>query len=431
MLMAQENAMSLQECIDFALANNERTKIANFDMALAESEIRETIGTGLPQIEVNAGVNYNYEVQQSLVDVSNFDPGVPAGTTAPIAFGLPYDANAVLSVRQLIFDGSFFVGLQAAKTLKELTSKESLETEIDVVEAVSKAYYTVLINEEQLALLEKNYMRLDSLLRETRALYENGFAERIDVDRVQVNFNNTKVERDRLSRFTDVSKKLLKFQMGMPLEDPIALTDALEELTLQPVVSTDIPDYQDRVEFSQLLTNEKLINLDIKNNQSQYLPKLYASLSYGGNTAALDFEQISYSGRWFSFGAVGVNLTIPIWDGSIKGKRIQQNKIQLQQLELQKSQLEKSIDLEIEQSEIDLNAALDDLKVQEENMALAQRIYNDTKIKFDEGVGSNLEVVEADADLKEAQTNYYAALYNAVVAQIELKKALGTLHNQQ
>jgi len=430
-LLAQESQMSLEDCIEYALKNNEQTKIARLEKEISEAEVRKTVGTGLPQIEVNTGLNYNFEPQKSLIDISTFDPSVPEGTEQEVSFQQDYDGNMALSIRQLIFDGSFFVGLQASRTYKELTTKEHIETEVDVVEAVSKAYYTVLINQERLELLEKNFQRVDTLLRETKALNENGFAEKIDVDRVRVNYNNLRVEKNKLSRLLEVSKKLLKFQMGMSLSQNIVLNDALNDLTMQPVQQTEAISYDDRIEYSQLQTNEELVKLDIKNNQAQYLPKLYASFNYGFNTATSDIDLWLQSNRWLSFGTVGVSLTIPIFDGFIKSNRIQQNRIQLQQIEQQKNMLQKNIDLEIEQAEIDLNASLENLDVQQKNMELAREIYEITRIKYNEGVGSNLEVMEADADLKEAQTNYYNAMFNAVVAQIELKKALGTLHNQQ
>lgn len=428
-LIAQEGrSMTLDECIAYALENNESGKITSLEKAIAEAEVRKTIGTGLPQVEITSGLNYNYEIQQSIVDFSNFDPTVPPGTEGAIAFSQAYDGNMNLSLRQLIFDGSFFVGLQASRTYQELSQKDHIKTEIDIVEAVSKAYYSVLINDERVELLERNYRRMDSLLQDTRIMNENGFAEKIDVDRLQVNSNNLKVELDRLTQYSDISYKMLKFQMGMDLNEELALSQSLDELSPEKMLAPQDFNHSNRIEFSQLETNEELIKLDMKNNRVQYLPKLYANFNYGANSAAPDFSTLVQSDRWFSFGAVGLSLTIPVFDGFIKKNRIQQNKIQLEQIDAQMSLLSKSIDLEIQQSAVDLNSNLDALDVQEQNMELAQDIYNKTQTKYKEGVGSNLEVIDADTSLKEAQTNYYNALFDAVIAQIELKKALGTLH---
>ncbi len=423
----QAQAMSLQECVAYALENNEQLRITSLEKDRSNAVVGETRAQGLPQVDINGGLNYNYEVQKSLIDASNFDPSVPEGTEVEFQFGQAYDGNVALGVSQLLFDGSYFVGLQAARTFRELSSKEHLKTEIDVVESVAKAYYTVLINTERLQLLDRNYNRLDTLLFETGQMYQTGFAEKIDVDRIRVNFNNVSVERDRLRKLNDLSLKLLKFQMGMDIYQPLQLSDDLAEVELSvPSVSQDF-DYNDRVEYSQVVTNQNLARLDLRNNKVQYLPKLYANFNYGYNTATAESSKLFTTSRWLSFGALGMTVSVPVFDGLRKSYKIQQNRMQIEQLEHQKSFLQKNIDIEIEQSRILLESNLAALDVSRQNMQLAEDIFNIAKVKFQEGVGSNLEVVEADTSLKEAQTNYYNALFEAIITQIELNKALGRL----
>ncbi len=427
---AQERvSLSLDDCISYALGNNEQLKIKQLDKEIADAEVRKTISLGLPQANVNGGLNYNYEPQKSLIDISTFDPSVPAGTEQEVSFVQNYDGNVGLSVDQLLFDGSYFVGLQAARTYRELSTKEHIKSQIDIVEAVSKAYYNALIAEEQLELLEKNIGRLDTLLNETREMYEAGFAEKVDVDRIRVNYNNLRVELSRTSQLKDISRKLLKFQMGMDLNQPIELAEQLEEVKIEnPVTPANEFDYGQRIEFSQLQTNQSLALLDMKNNKVQYLPKLYAHFGYGWNTAAARGSQFFESRRWLDNGVIGVTASVPIFDGFLKSNKIQQNRLQVKQIENQMSFLKKNIDLEIEQSQISLTSQVEMLEVQKQNMELAQEVYDISKVKYQEGVGSNLEVINADASLKEAQTNYLNALYQAITSQIELKKALGTLY---
>ncbi len=422
--------LTLEDCISYALENNEQLKIKQLDREIAEAEVRKTISMGLPQANVNGGLNYNFEPQKSLLDPNSF-PGGSGGATEDIevSFQQKYDGNIGLGVDQLIFDGSYFVGLQAARTYKELSTKEHQKSKIDIVETVSKAYYNALIAEEQLELLEKNINRLDTLLNETREMYEAGFAEKVDVDRIRVNHNNLKVELSKARQLKDVSRKLLKFQMGMNLNQPIELTEQLEEVEVSvPVVPVDNFDYNQRIEYSQLQTNRNLAYLDMKNNKVQYLPKLYARFGYGWNTAAATGSDLFVSRRWLDNGAIGITASIPIFDGFLKSNKIQQNRLQVKQIENQMSYVEKSIDLEIEQSKINLNSQMETLEVQKQNVELAQEVYDISKVKYQEGVGSNLEVIDADASLKEAQTNYLNALYQAITSQIELKKALGTLY---
>ncbi len=243
-VQAQERAsLSLEDCINYALGNNEQLKIKQLDKEIAEAEVRKTISMGLPQAEINGGLNYNYEVQQAIIP-SFSDP--TRDTT--FAFTQAYDGNIGLSVSQLIFDGSYFVGLQAARTYKELSTKEHHKSKIDIVEAVSKAYYNTLIAEEQLELLERNMGRLDTLLDETQEMYNAGFAEKVDVDRIRVNYNNLRVELSKSRQLKDISRKLLKFQMGMDLNQPIDLTQNFEEVEINtPAIPSETFDYGLRI----------------------------------------------------------------------------------------------------------------------------------------------------------------------------------------
>jgi len=417
---------TLQECIDYALTNNSEVVNAAYEKEIADTQIGETLSQGLPQINASANVNYNFEPQKSLIDISTFDPTIPEGTEQEVSFQQRYDGNINLSASQLIFDGSFFVGLQASRTYKELSTKQHIKTQIDVVEAVSKAYYNALVTQERFDLLKVNFNRLDSLLIDTKVMYENGFAEKIDVSRLTVQYNNLKVQVDHIDELQQLSRDLLKFQMGMPISQNLELTDKLDEVKFENIVETDF-NYSERIEYSQLQTNLSLVNLDMKNNKVKYIPTLYANFAYGYNTQTSESSKLFQSNRWLNFGYVGASLSIPIFDGFLKSNKIQKNKLQAKQLMESFDQLENSIDLQIQQSKTNMSNAMDNMRAQKENMDLAEEIYNVTKIKYQEGVGSNLEVVEADADYKEAQTNYYNALYEALVAKVELEKAYGKL----
>jgi len=430
----EKSNYSLEECIDYALQNNTQIINAEYEKQIADTQVSQTVAQGLPQVNASATINHNFEPQKSLLapevfglDPNNLPPGIESVDGDIVnSFQQAYDGNISLSASQLIFDGSFFVGLQASKTYKELSSKEHIKTQIDVVEAVSKAYYNALVTQERFDLLEVNYDRLDSLLSDTKAMFENGFVEKIEVSRLQVQFNNLSTQLKNTEKLLQVSSDLLKFQMGMPIDQPIELTDKLEEVELDALADSDF-SYSERIEYSQLQTNQALVNLDMKNNRVKYLPTLYANLAYGWNTATSQSSQWFQSDRWLNFGFVGATLSLPIFDGFLKSQKIQQNKLQAKQIQESFTQLENSIDLEIKQTKINMSNAIESMKTQKENMELAEEIYNVTKIKYEEGVGSNLEVVEADADYKEAQTNYYDALIDALVAKVELDKAYGKL----
>lgn len=422
-------SFTLEKCIDYALKNNSNVKNASFETYLAKAQVGETRSIGLPQVTANAEMINNLIIQRVILPASTFNPQASDDEIADLAFGIAYQSNAGINLNQMIFDGSYFVGLQAAKTYMQLAEKEQVKTKTDVVETVTKGYYNVLVNKERATLLDKNESRLKSMLDETKLMYQNGFVEKIDVDRLEVQYNNMKTEKKKINRMIALSIQLLKYQMGMPVNEPINVEGNLDDINFQ--YNEDVEDdfnYHRRIEYSQLLVNRDLRRLDLKNNQVQYLPKITAFAGLGANTGAQDFGGMwNFSDRWFANSVVGVRLSVPVFDGLNKSYKIQRNRIQLQQLENQMTDLKNLIDLQIEQSHINLKNHYDNLQTQKENMNLAEEVARVAKVKYEQGVGSNIEVLNAETSLKEAQTNYYSALYDALIAKVDLEKALGNI----
>ena len=426
--LAQEtdHAMSLQEAIEYALVYNQNLLNAKLDVTAAEGMVGENIASGLPQISATIDVADNFELPTSFVP-GEFFGGQP-GEFVPVQFGTKYSGNATISARQMVFDGVFFVGLQAAKTYKELSIKDQKRTEIDVIEGVTKAYYNVLVNKLTMELVEKNFGRLDTLLTETKAMQASGFAERVDVSRVQVQFNNIKVQRLNTEQLLEVSEHLLKFQMGMPIGETITLTDELSLDMFEEVEETDF-SYEQRIEYSTLQTQEQLARLDIKRVNMMYVPSLDIYANLGGVAGTGSGASLFNIGNdWFGFGFAGLTLNIPIFDGLLKHNMVQQRKAKLNQVFNSYDLLKNSIDLEREQTKVAYNTAVQDLTMQLENMNLSEEVYNITKTKYQEGVGSNIEVINADADYKQAQVNFFQSLYNALISKVDYLKAQGKLN---
>lgn len=427
--------MNLEQCLSYAFTNNVNVDNAELERLIADRDVSVTKTQGFPQINASVGYTNNFILQTTLIEAGSF-PGVgdTPGGPAPddlieLQFGIANQALANVTVEQLIFDGSYFIGLKAARVYTNLARKGLEQTKVVTAEQVTKAYYTALVNQERQTLLNSNYQRLDTLLRETKLMFENGFAEKIDVGRIQVQFNNANTERKQNERLTEVSYLLLKFQMGMPINQEIVLADQISDIDFDFEQAAEANfSYGDRTEYAQLLVNQDLAKLDLQNNRIQYLPKLTASASYGYNSGASQFADLTNFGdRWFDYGNWGLNLNIPIFDGLRKHHIIQKSKLQLQQLENQADFLKNQIDLEIVQARVNLQNSLETLNVQQENLELAQEVFDVTKIKYQEGVGSNLEVTEAQNALQSAETNYYNSLYSALIARVDLKKSLGTL----
>ncbi len=435
---AEVKYFTLQDCIDYAITNNQALKIAELEKQVSKAKVGEYLSQGLPQVDASVNFNKNFTVMKTFVPSFIFDPTAPEDEFTEVAFGTPYDGMIGLNVSQMIFKGSFFVGMNASKTYVELSTKEHIQTQIDVVEAVSKAYYTVLVNEIGINLLEANQSRLDSLLNDTRVMFENGFAEKIDVNRTQVEFNNVNTQLTNARKMLIISKQLLKYQMGMPVAEELEITEKLENMEFRIEELFDLEaSYQRRIDYSVLQTREELAYLNMKNNKVQYVPNIDLVMGWGMNAGVRDFNSLWKFGDsqvWPNFQVAGIAMYIPIFDGLYKSKLIQQNKLQIQQLGYQKKMLENSINLEVEDKRTSVQSNLDQLENQMENMELAEEVYTTSRIKYQEGVGSNLEVIEADNAYVAAQTNYYNALYDALLSKIELEKALGVLdinYNEQ
>ena len=424
---------SLERCLEYAFQNNANVTNAELERLVAQRDVNVTKAQGLPQINADVSYDNNYAIQTQFLPAIFFadnPDNVPSDAPpVPVRFGVPHTGRAGVSLTQMIFDGSYFVGLKAARVYTDLARKSLDQTKIATAEQVTKAYYTALVNQERRALLTSNFQRLDTLLRETQLMFENGFAESIDVGRVRVQYNNAKTELENNERLTEVSYLLLKFQMGMPIEQDITLADKISEITFDfELAEEENFTYADRPEFAQVLINQNLTRLDMRNNRVQYIPKLTANANFGYNSGVDNFDEITgFDENWFEYGSFGFGLNIPIFDGLRKHNLIQKNKLQLQQLENQAGFLKNQIDLEIVQARVNLQNNREALNIQQENLELAQEIFDVAKIKYQEGVGSSLEVTEAQNALQQAETNYYNALYNAMIAQVDLKKALGTL----
>lgn len=419
--------ITLEESIRFALENNVMVKNAHLDIVASKATVGETTAQGLPQISGNVDMNKSLIVPSQPFPAIFFDPEAKDGEFIPVQFSPAYSGTLGASVSQMIFNGSYFVGLRAAKTFKQLAEYDKVKTEFDVIENVKKAYFSVLVSEEREGLVQANLSRMDTLLRETRVMYETGFSEKIDVSRTQVQYNNLKTELDKARSATEISMELLKLQMGMDAEQPLKLAESITDLEdvfdVEPLL---FESGQRRVELDQLQTSVELAQLDLKNIQSQYLPKINASLSYNRMGFGSSLKEI-FNSEWYPGSILGVSLEIPIFDGLAKSYQIQQNRVQIKQFQNQLYNQEQMIVSQEFEARSNLRNSIKALQIQLENRELAMEVFRTTKIKYQEGVGSNFEVVEADAALKEAETNYYSALYDALIARVDLEKALGIL----
>ncbi|MFC6997115.1 TolC family protein [Rufibacter roseus] len=425
----QAQALSLEQAIQYALENQAAVQNAKIDVESAKARVGEVRSIGLPQ--VNAAVDYSNNLAIQRV----FLPAVFIGDQTPGAviaapFGTKHTNTLSLTGSQLLFDGSYLLGLKAAQVYTQLSEKSLKQTKVQVADAVTRAYYTILITDARAALVDQNLVRLDSMLRETRIMNENGFVEKIDVDRLVVTRNNLQSERDKLKSLQELGYNLLKFQMGMPQAQPLVLTSTIQEAIIATEDELEEMNYANRVEYSILQTNKELATLDLRNKRAGYLPRLVLTGRYGGNTASNEFGDLFKGSDYYQFASFGLGLQIPVFDGLAKKYQIQQSKLALQKVDIGFKELEQAIDLQVAQAVTNLKNARIQLDAQQRNRALALEVLRVAKIKYREGVGSSIEVLNAETALKEAETNYSNALYDLIISQVDLRLAKGTLVTQ-
>lgn len=437
-------SFSIQQSIDFALQNQHDIKNAMIDQEIAKKKVNEIMGMGLPQINSSFDVKDFLEIPTTVLPdfitpavygintgafgLTPLTPYIP-GSGIPAKFGTQYQATAGLDASQLIFSGDYFLGLKASKVFVELSTKATQRTKVEIAATVSKAYYTVLINEERMKLMDANIVRIKKAMDDTKILNDNGFVEKIDLDRLTVTYNNLLIEQEKVQRLLKLGTYLLKYQMGMDINATLTMTDKLADVKLDITTNVSIEkfDYSKRVEYNLFETQYKLAELDLKRNRFSYLPNAFAYGSLSGSALRNTFNIFNTDYRWYPTALIGAKVTMPIFTGLQRSAKNQQAKLSLQKSENNIEFIKKSIDLELSSSMTILQNASVSLENQKKNIALAEEVYRLSKLKYEQGVGSNIEMLTAETALKESQTNYFNALFDALVAKIDFDKANGNL----
>lgn len=419
---------SLDDCLKYAYEHSEALKKAQLEIRKSEATIKETRAIGLPQISAQAQFTNAYIIPKSILPDGTLFGGPPG----PIAveFQPRYGASVSVTATQLFFDASYLVGLKASRVFKQLSQKQIKQSKIDIASNVTKAYYLVLVNKQRIELLAHNYRRLDTLYKSTQAMQKNGFAEKIDVYRLQVSLNNIKTEINKTTALLAFSAKALKFQMGMPVRDSLILSGSIDDIQLHEITEKEAgsSSFQSRIEYSILETSRNLARLDVRNKKAAYYPRLVGFINYGSNSGSSNLSDIgNINDRWFRNGIYGFTLTIPIFSGLSNKAKVEKARIELLKIEQDFKSFERAYNFQVAQAKQSLSSSLQDLDIQKKNMELAKEVSRVANIKFQSGTGRNLDIIDAENQFKTAETNYFNALYNAIIAKIDLDKAMGKL----
>ncbi len=440
----KKNEFTVQQAVDYALKNSAQVKNSLIDIQIQRQTNKEITAAAFPQI--NGNINVNHYPNVAVQTFPNFiaagtygvlmKEGIKDGSGNPIQvpanfgiieaqFGSKYTAGAGIDLNQLLFDGQVFVGLKARKTAIEFSTKTAEVTSELIKANVYKIYYQLVVGRKQIKSIDDNIERFEKLLHDTREIFKNGFAEKLDVDKVEVQLNNLKTEKLKAENQIEAGFAGLKFLLSMPQKDRLILTDTLSEEELKANILDENYNYADRKEYQQLTLLDKLNGYNIKRLQLSRLPTLALSGNYNKSAQRQKFD--FFQGNYFTSSFIGVRLNVPILDGGARNARIEKAKLDLQKTKNNIDQLKLSIDNDVEQARLKMKSALATIESQKKNILLAEQVYRTTKLKYEQGLGSNQEIYNAQTELKVAQNNYYSSLYDAISAKIDYLKATGKL----
>ena len=423
----QDYSFSMEEAIKFGLENNYSSVNAQKDIEIALKQKWEIIAQGLPQVSATADYQ-NYLKQPVTLLPAEITGGEP-GTFTPVTFGTQQNVNATATWNQLIFDGSYIVGIQSARTLLQISENAKTKTDLEIKKAVINAYGNVLLAEESVEIFEKNLENVEKNFNDTQKIFENGLTEQEDVEQLEITKLNLENDLARSRRMLDIAYDMLNISLGIPVEKNVVATDDLNELALKyfdlSLLSETIP-VEENIDYRIAKNTAEAAEIQVKLQQAKALPTLSAFVNYGYQGFSDEFTFLNGNQEYFGQSILGVSLNIPIFSSGMRSAKTQQRKLEYEQAMLDLEQTESQVKSDINSAKSEYQFSLDNYKNATKNLELSERIENKNQIKFFEGIASSFELSEAQRQLYTAQQNYLQAMLQVITAKVELENLLDT-----
>ena len=418
--------ITFQQALDYASLYNIELQTAQTDIEISGNRIREITATGLPQVDAAAGYQYYFDIPTSLVPAEFF--GGQPGEFAEIQFGTEQTLNVSATVRQMLFDGSYIVGLRAARIYRELSLQNKERTELDVRNQVSETYFLALLIRDNISIVKQNLANIRQSLSETEKIMEAGFTDPINVDQLRLSLSNMRNTLKRLESQYEFSLNLLKFQIGLNPGRAIEPAESLDKLFAMMLLETETAEdfsYEDHIDYRIMLSMQDMDLMALRREQSFSLPRLTASFTYQQMAMRNDFNFSDLSKPWFPTSLVAINLSVPLFSSGMRSSRVQQARLELRKTEMATRQVSESLRLQINEAILQMNTAFDNYINESENLKLADRILEHTAIMHREGIAGSLELTQANDQMLATRANYYNAMFEFVSARNNLIKARG------
>jgi Outer membrane protein len=414
--------ITLSQCITYALANQSLIKQSLIDEEIKKRDIRIALSGWYPQLEFDADVQHYLVVPMAhYPDLSDPSaPGVSLPSTAANVSGGFFSANQTLYSSNLFF---------AARTSRELRNQASENTEnskINTYVDVTKAFFDVLLTEEQLNVLNEDILRLQRNYKDAYNLYQNGLTDKIDYQRTEISLSNAQAQRKTTQEALKAKYSVLKHLMGVAPEKQLTvLYDSSKYENEILYDTTKILDYNNRIEYKLLQTTLNLQNSSISYYKWSFLPTLSAFYDYNAQYGNDQFSDLYNKVNPSSL--IGLKLTLPLFQGMNRQENLSKAKLQYQRFQLGMDYLKSEINSEYTQALSGYISNLNELKIAKNNINIAKDIFNTVKLQYDKGIKAYLEVIVSETDLRTAELNYLNILFQVLSSKMDLEKASGDI----
>lgn len=424
---AQETkVLTLPDAINYALENKADAEKARLNISKSEAQIAEVKASAFPKITVNSALNYNPLLQQTVVP--NF-ANPTSSQKLKISLGQEWQSSNTVQLQQMIFSQAVFTGLKAAKTTREFYMINAQLTEEQIIENVAKAYYQVYQAEQMLDNVNDNYVITEKTSKIIKGLFDAGLAKKIDYDRVIVALNNIKSSRQQVINSVALAKNALKYMVGLSMEDDIQLPKT--QYDSEALISEDV-DFSEKTELKVLNKQIELLELKKKASQAEYYPTVALVGSYGwlGQGKHVPLWNGEKNGvYWSSSATIGLNISIPVFNGFSTRSKIQQDKIELEKAQLDLKDTKLALDMAHRNAVNQIRNSDLTIKNQESNVKLAQEVMENTRSNYQYGLATLNDILGAERDLADAKNNLTKARLDYKIAEIQLLKSQGKLRS--
>ncbi len=423
-------SFTLDEAVEFALENSYQSINARRDVAKALKRKWETTADGLPQLD--ATIDYQNQLKQPVTILPGEIVGGEVGTFVPVIFGVKQQATATATLRQLIFDGSYLVGLQAAKSFLQYNNDVQEKTQLEVRKGVINAYGSVLVSQESVKILENNVATLEKNYLETKKIFENGLAEEEDVEQLQITLLQIKNQLSNTKRLEKIAMQMFNLTIGVDINVSTTLSETLDDLSMKnmdPSITTKPFIIENNIDYrlAELLTEQR--RLELKLEKSRALPSLSAFVNYGTSAFDNDFVFLDSETPWFQSSILGASLNIPIFSSFKRSARTQQAKIAEEQSKTDFIRTQNEIQLQYDTAISDYKFSIESYDTAKQNLTLAERIEKKNQIKYSEGLASSFELRQAQLQLYSSQDEILNAMLNIINKKAALETILNTPNN--